>query len=153
MDYTPVSQSNYFQAATARHSTEVVTHNLSRNLPTYAQPSFTTCNVLPKPVFDYSMKTTTHDPVITNAGSDNNLSTCTFSDPLMTTNQPNAPPANASNNHRMETVQTMDSSTVQSISEHTNDLINPRTRAVPDVIKPYVEYLRAVIKYHTSLHI
>ena len=89
------------------------------------------------------MKTTTHDPVITIAGSDNNLSTCTFSDPLMTTNQPNAPPANASNNHRMETVQTMDSSTVQSISEHTNDLINPRTRAVPDVIKPYVEYLRA----------
>ena len=148
MNYTPVLQSNYFQAATARHSTEVVAHNLSSNLPTYAQPSFTTCNVLPKPVSDYPMKTTTHDPVITIAGSDNNLSTCTFSDPLMTTNQPNAPPANASNNHRMETVQTMDSSTVQSISEHTNDLINPRTRAVPDVIKPYVEYLRA--RYQTS---
>ena len=143
MNYKPVSQLNYFQAATARHSTEVVTHNLSSNLPTYAQPSFTTCSVLPEPVSDYSMKTTTHDPVITIAGSDNNLSTYTFSDPLMTTNQPNAPPANASNNHRMETVQTMDSSTVQSISEHTNDLINPRTRAVPDVIKPYVEYLRA----------
>ena len=142
MNYTPVSQLNYFQAATARHSTEVVAHNLSSNLPTYAQPSFTTCNMVPGPVFDYSMKTTTHDPVITIAGSNKNLNTCTFSDPLITTNQPSAPPANTSNNHRMETVKTMDSSAVQSISEHTHDFINPRTtcRAVPDVIKPYIEY-------------
>ena len=58
----------------------------------------------------------------------------------MTINLPNAPPADASNNHRMETVQTMDSSAVQSISEHTHDFINPRTRAVPDDIKPYIEY-------------
>ena len=140
MNYTPVSQSNYFQAATARHSTEVVAHNLSSNLPTYAQPTFTTCNVLPEPVSDYSMKTTTHDPVITIAFSSNNLNTCTFSDCLMTTNLPNAPSANASSNHRMETVQTMDSSAFQSISEHTHDFMN--LRAVPDVIKPYIEYLR-----------
>ena len=144
MNYTPASQLNYFQAATAKHSTEVVAHNLSSNLPTYAQPSFTTCNVLPEPVFDYSMQTTTHDPVITIAGSNNNLNTCTFSDCLMTTNQLNTPPANTSSNHRMETVQTMDSSAVQSISEHTHDFVNPITtcRAVPNVIKPYIEYLQ-----------
>ena len=142
MNHTPVSQSNYFQAATARHSTEVVAHNLSSNLPTYAQPSFTTCNVLPEPVSDYSMQTTTHDPVITIAGSNKNLNTCTFSDCLMTTNQPNTPPANASSKHRMETVQTMGSSAFQSISEHTHDFMNLRTRVVPDVIKPYIEYLR-----------
>ena len=82
MNYTSVSQSNYFQAATAKHSPEVVAHNLSSNLPTYAQPSFTTCNVLPEPVFDYSMKTSTHDPIITIADFNNNLSTCKFSDPL-----------------------------------------------------------------------
>ena len=69
MNYTPVSQSNYFQTATAKLFTEVVAHNLSSNLPTYAQPSFTTCNVVPQPVYDYSMKTTTHDPVITIAFS------------------------------------------------------------------------------------
>ena len=144
MNYTPVSQSNYFQAATARHSTEIVAHNLSSNLPTYAQPSFATGNVLPEPVFDYLMKTTTHVPVITIAGSDNNLHVSTFSDPLMITNQPNAPPANASNDNRMETVKTMDSLAVQSFSEHTHDFVNPITtcRAVPDVIKPYIEYLQ-----------
>ena len=99
----------------------------------------------PGPVFDYSMRTTTHDPIITIAGSNNNLSTYTFSDPLMTTNQPNTQPANALNHHRMETVQTMDSSAVQSISEHSHDFANPRTtcRAVPDDIKPYIEYQRS----------
>ena len=29
-----------------------------------------------------------------------------------------------------------------SISEHTHDFINSRTMADPDVIKPYIEYLR-----------
>ena len=61
---------------------------------------------------------------------------------LMTTNLPNASLANASDNDRMETVQTMDSSAVQSIGEHTHDFANSRTRAVSDVSKPYIEYLR-----------
>ena len=62
---------------------------------------------------------------------------------LMTTNLPNASLGNASDKDRMETIQIIDSSAVQSISEHTHDFANPRTRVVPDVIKPYIEYQRS----------